>query len=137
VDRICCTWYDMIRHDMIRYIFNCNWVDIRWQQYSSHLHTNMDINHESYLSVRSVIGLKTKFCSRKIFPCRKLFWKYQYGTHRHEGVCYFCCWNGRYKIILNIYSGLKVKITCWVIVIHFTFHISMKGRETFGYRTSH
>jgi hypothetical protein len=22
------------------YIFNCNWVDTRWQQYSSHLHTN-------------------------------------------------------------------------------------------------
>jgi hypothetical protein len=21
-------------------IFNCNWVDIRWQYYSTHLHTN-------------------------------------------------------------------------------------------------
>jgi len=24
-------WYD---------IFNCNWVDTRWQWYSTHLHTN-------------------------------------------------------------------------------------------------
>jgi hypothetical protein len=26
------------------YIFNCNWVDTRWQQYSSHLHTNSTQN---------------------------------------------------------------------------------------------
>jgi hypothetical protein len=26
------------------YIYNCNWVDTRWQQYSSHLHTNSTQN---------------------------------------------------------------------------------------------
>jgi hypothetical protein len=26
------------------YIFNCNWVDTRWQQYSSHLNTNSTQN---------------------------------------------------------------------------------------------
>jgi hypothetical protein len=31
---------DAIWYDMIGYIFNCNWVDTRWQQYSTHLHTN-------------------------------------------------------------------------------------------------
>ena len=25
---------------VIRYIFNCSWVDTRWQEYSTHLHTN-------------------------------------------------------------------------------------------------
>ena len=29
---------------MIWYIFSCNWVDTRWQQYSSHLHTNSTPN---------------------------------------------------------------------------------------------
>ena len=32
-------WYDMIWYDMI-YLFNCSWVDTRWQQYSTHLHKN-------------------------------------------------------------------------------------------------
>ena len=26
--------------DMILYYINCNWVVTRWQQYSTHLHTN-------------------------------------------------------------------------------------------------
>jgi hypothetical protein len=47
-DMIYDIWYDMIwyiiwyviydiRYDMIWYIFNCNWIDTRWQQYSTHL----------------------------------------------------------------------------------------------------
>ena len=47
-------WYDI--YDMIRYMIyiwydtlydisvNCNWVDTRWQQYSTHLHTNSTQN---------------------------------------------------------------------------------------------
>jgi hypothetical protein len=27
-------------------LFNCNWVDTRWQQYSTHLHTNSTQNTE-------------------------------------------------------------------------------------------
>jgi hypothetical protein len=33
-------WYDI-------YVFNCNWVDTRWQQYSTHLHTNNTQNTEN------------------------------------------------------------------------------------------
>jgi hypothetical protein len=38
--------------DMI-YIFNCNWVDTRWQQYSSHLHTNSTQNtpNRTYITI--------------------------------------------------------------------------------------
>jgi hypothetical protein len=28
-------------------LFNCNWVDTRWQQYSTHLHTNITQNTEN------------------------------------------------------------------------------------------
>jgi hypothetical protein len=30
--------------NLLIYIFNCNWVDTRWQQYSSHLNTNSTQN---------------------------------------------------------------------------------------------
>ena len=33
-------WYDMIWYDMIWYDINCNWEATRWQQYSTHIHTN-------------------------------------------------------------------------------------------------
>jgi hypothetical protein len=39
-------WYDMIRYDIWYDIFvNCNWVDTRWQQYSTHLNTNNTQNN--------------------------------------------------------------------------------------------
>ena len=39
-------WCDMIWYDMIYDIlFNCNWVDTRWQQYSTHLHINSTQNN--------------------------------------------------------------------------------------------
>jgi hypothetical protein len=36
------------------YIFNCNWVDTRWQQYSTHLHTNSTQNAENgtYITIK-------------------------------------------------------------------------------------
>jgi hypothetical protein len=42
------SWY-MIWYD----IFNCNWVDTRWQQYSSHLHTNSTQNtpNRTYITI--------------------------------------------------------------------------------------
>jgi hypothetical protein len=37
------TWYDMIWwYDIF---LNCNWVDIRWQLYSTNLHTNNTQNN--------------------------------------------------------------------------------------------
>ena len=39
-------WYDMIWYDTIWYgTFNRNWVDTRWQYYSTHLHTNSKQNN--------------------------------------------------------------------------------------------
>jgi hypothetical protein len=40
-------WYD---------IFNRNWVDTRWQQYSSHLHTNNTRNTENrtYITIKKL-----------------------------------------------------------------------------------
>jgi hypothetical protein len=34
-------------YDMI-YIFNRSWVDTRWQQYITHLHTNSTLTHKQY-----------------------------------------------------------------------------------------
>jgi hypothetical protein len=43
------------------YIFNCNWVDTRWQQYSSHLHTNstQHTENEKYITITGIfyVGL--------------------------------------------------------------------------------
>ena len=37
-------WYRQHSCYIIWYIFSCNWVDTRWQQYSSHLHTSSTSN---------------------------------------------------------------------------------------------
>jgi hypothetical protein len=39
-------------------IFNCNWVDTRWQQYSTHLHTNSTQNAENgtYITIKRKNG---------------------------------------------------------------------------------
>jgi hypothetical protein len=44
-------WYDIYI-----YIFNCNWVDTRWQQYSTHLHTNSTQNTENgtYMTIKKL-----------------------------------------------------------------------------------
>ena len=39
-DTIRYIWYDMIWYDIWYDIFNCNWVATRWQECSTHLHTN-------------------------------------------------------------------------------------------------
>jgi hypothetical protein len=41
------------------YIFNCNWVDTRWQQYSTHLHTNSTQNTENgtYITIKNLTNL--------------------------------------------------------------------------------
>jgi hypothetical protein len=46
------TW-DMILYDIYDIFVNCNWVATRWQQYSTHLHTNNTENkhnrHKQYI----------------------------------------------------------------------------------------
>jgi hypothetical protein len=41
-------------HIYIEYIINCNWVDTRWQQYSTHIHTNRTQNTENgtYITIK-------------------------------------------------------------------------------------
>ena len=41
---------------MIWYIFSCNWVDIRWQQYSSHLRTSSKPNTKNgtYITIKKL-----------------------------------------------------------------------------------
>jgi hypothetical protein len=38
------------------YLFNCNWVDTRWQKYSTHLHTNNTKNTENgtYITIKKL-----------------------------------------------------------------------------------
>jgi hypothetical protein len=43
----------------IWYIFNCNWVHTRWQQYSTHLHTTNTQNTENG-TYRRIKNLKHK-----------------------------------------------------------------------------
>jgi hypothetical protein len=55
-------WCDMIRY-MIWYIFNRNWVDTRWQQYSTHLHANSTRNTENgtYITIKKLNIHKKKY----------------------------------------------------------------------------
>jgi hypothetical protein len=45
----CRTWF----YDILAYL-NCSWVDTRWQQYSTHLHTNSTQNTENgtYIKIK-------------------------------------------------------------------------------------
>jgi hypothetical protein len=45
-------------YDMI-YIFNCNWVDARWQWNSTHLHKNNTQNTEkgTYITIKKLTNL--------------------------------------------------------------------------------
>ena len=46
----------------IWYIFSCNWVDTRWQQYSSHLHTSSTPNTKNgtYITITKLNTHKNK-----------------------------------------------------------------------------
>jgi hypothetical protein len=41
---------------LLIFIFNCNWVDTRWQQYSIHLHTNSTQNTQNgtYITIKKI-----------------------------------------------------------------------------------
>jgi hypothetical protein len=41
---------------MFYYIFNRNWVDTRWQQYSTHFHTNntQNIENGTYITLKEL-----------------------------------------------------------------------------------
>jgi hypothetical protein len=43
---------------MYLFIFNCGWVNTRWQQYSTHLHTNSTQNTENgtYITIKKTIN---------------------------------------------------------------------------------
>jgi hypothetical protein len=55
---VCCvTFRDLLL--LLLFIFNCNWVDTRWQQYSTHLHTNSTQNTQNgtYIKIKRKKGI--------------------------------------------------------------------------------
>jgi hypothetical protein len=63
----------------IDYIFNRNWVDTRWQQYSTHLHTNSTQNTQNgtYITIKNLTYITFKkidlnIRNIKIFPGREM-----------------------------------------------------------------
>jgi hypothetical protein len=65
------------------YIFNCNWVDTRWQQYSSHLHANstQSTENRTYITIKKLNVHNNK---------KKLIWEVRTMPHLCEfypGVC--------------------------------------------------
>jgi hypothetical protein len=67
----------IIAHDiMVWYIFNCNWVDTRWQCYSTHLQTNNTQNTENwtYITVKKLnTHSNQKMCTN--FRINVSWWK--------------------------------------------------------------
>jgi hypothetical protein len=53
------------------YLFvNCNWVDTRWQQNSTHLHTNSTQNTENgtYITIKKNLGNAGRAPSLQVIP---------------------------------------------------------------------
>jgi hypothetical protein len=50
------TFFSQLVTEVSTYLFNCNWVDTRWQQYSTHLHTNRTQNTENgtYITIKKI-----------------------------------------------------------------------------------
>ena len=51
----CTNWY----FDIVIFV-NCNWVDTRWQQYSTHLHTNNTQNNTIKNLLEGFLGFKPR-----------------------------------------------------------------------------
>jgi hypothetical protein len=88
-------WYDIYVYDIWYDIFNRNWVDIRWQQYSTHLHTNNTQNSENgtYITIKKL----NIHNNRKV---TNLYMKYkgnysdsggQKYSEKNPSPCYFDC----------------------------------------------
>jgi hypothetical protein len=52
------------------FIFNCNWIDTRWQQYSTHLHTNSTQNTENgtYMTIKRNLESAGRALSLRVIP---------------------------------------------------------------------
>jgi hypothetical protein len=46
-------------------IFNCNWVDTQWQQYSTHLHTNSTQNNTMKQNTQNITYITTRIFKLK------------------------------------------------------------------------
>jgi hypothetical protein len=69
------------------YLFNCNWVDTRWQQYSSHLHTNstqVDTQWQQYSShLHTNSTHSTQYLLTFLRDVLHLCWTHKTGYHAH------------------------------------------------------
>jgi hypothetical protein len=51
--------FNMIYIFIYIYIYDRSWVDTRWQQYITHLHTNSTLTHKQYATHKQFIRLFT------------------------------------------------------------------------------
>ena len=59
-------WYDMI-YDIWYDIFNCNWVATRWQELSTHIHTNNTENNTKQTIHTTTTNNTYKYCASQKF----------------------------------------------------------------------
>ena len=97
-------WYDMI-YNMI-YLFNCSWVDTRWQQYSTHLHKNgtqnntikQNIQNRTYIKISvhkhnnkiHKHNTKNKYINIRIHKVTIKIHKWQQYTAAHTTYSHIC-----------------------------------------------
>jgi hypothetical protein len=86
-------WYGMIWYDIYDIFVNCNWVATRWQQYSTHLHTNNTQNNTFHqfgrvLAVPRLCELYPDICLTTEQKARKTLsqgsWRMPVGTMKTE-----------------------------------------------------
>jgi hypothetical protein len=51
-------------------LFNCNWVDTRWQQSSTHLHTNSTQNTQkgTHITIKKIGEVRAVPCLCELYP---------------------------------------------------------------------
>ena len=108
-------WYDMIWYDMIydiRYdiFINCNWVATRWQQYSTHIHTNNIQNDtKQYIEQQKILFYNGITLSYIIFIYIQIIISLTFNPLNAElnPICHFLALLGAHHILYV--SRIRVK----------------------------
>jgi hypothetical protein len=114
------TSYDMISYDMIYvylYTFNRNWVDDRWQQYSTHLHTNNTQNTENrtYITIKKLtnFGIAGRAQSLRVIP-----WNlpYNWGKSMEKPQLGFYPQHSKRSLLKRIFHQNSVCSSCFLYI---------------------